>query len=92
VKKKLTLKRRAITHLGPEETKNVAGGNGQSDYDPTCDQPSCYGTCGHSCGGTCDATCPQTCEDTCADTCGNCGTDATDCGTCDKDSCGPNCP
>lgn len=84
-RQRLRLRKRAVADLSPGSLSDVAGGNGQTDYDYICTDPptqrcvnECVSgrpdcpidTCERSCGGTCGATvCHHTCDDTCPANC-----------------------
>ncbi len=69
MKKKITLKKRKLADLEPDQLPDVAGA---SDFDTCYD--TCPWTCPETCGDTCGTTCscPTEC-DTCPNThCASC--------------------
>ena len=69
MKKKITLKKRKLADLVPDQLSEVPGA---SDFDTCYD--TCPWTCPETCGDTCGTTCscPTEC-DTCPDThCASC--------------------
>ena len=68
MKKKLTLRKRTLAVLNPEEAEAAAGGD-RGGTVPHTERATCPPSCPPTCADTCADTCAATCANTCAHTC-----------------------